>query len=109
MLVTRDKGFLQLHREEHPHSGIIYWPHGRSTKPRDMQELLLVLLRQIVSRRYRRRLRSGPDRRRFAASNRGNASPFGGRAEQRWRRDFLPVSSCVERSSGRTVTKRMCC
>ena len=48
VLVTRDKGFLQLCREEHPHSGVVYWPHGRSTKSSDMQALLIELLQQIV-------------------------------------------------------------
>lgn len=47
ILVTRDKGFLQLCREEHPHSGVVYWPHGRSTKSSDMQALLIELLQQI--------------------------------------------------------------
>jgi predicted nuclease of predicted toxin-antitoxin system len=48
VLVTRDKDFLQLCREEHPHSGVVYWPHGRSAKSSDMQALLIELLQQIV-------------------------------------------------------------
>jgi predicted nuclease of predicted toxin-antitoxin system len=49
VLVTRDKDFLQLSREEHPHSGIVYWPHGRATKSAAMQALLIELLQQIVA------------------------------------------------------------
>jgi predicted nuclease of predicted toxin-antitoxin system len=48
VLVTRDKGFLQLCRAAHPHSGLVYWPHGRSTKSSDMQALLIELLHVIV-------------------------------------------------------------
>jgi len=48
VLITRDKGFLQLCRESHPHSGVVYWPHGRSTKSSDMQKLLIELLQQIA-------------------------------------------------------------
>ncbi len=47
VIVTRDQDFVQLHHDQYPHSGIVYWPHGRVTSSPQMLEMLVRLLKQI--------------------------------------------------------------
>jgi predicted nuclease of predicted toxin-antitoxin system len=47
VIVTRDHDFVQFHHQQHPHSGIVYWPHPRLTSSPQMVELLVQFLRQI--------------------------------------------------------------
>jgi predicted nuclease of predicted toxin-antitoxin system len=49
IIVTRDRDFLQLHDQEHAHSGIVYWPHTESLSRRTMQELLVRILQQVAA------------------------------------------------------------
>ena len=47
VIVTRDRDFVQLHHDQYPHSGIVYWPHGRVTSSPQMLELLVRFHRDL--------------------------------------------------------------
>ncbi len=49
VIVTRDRDFLELHDQDHAHSGIIYWPHTEVLSGNAMQELLVGFLQRVAA------------------------------------------------------------
>jgi predicted nuclease of predicted toxin-antitoxin system/predicted RNA-binding protein with RPS1 domain len=49
VIVTRDQDFVQFHHQQHPHAGIVYWPHPRLSSSPQMVEMLVQFLRQICT------------------------------------------------------------